>query len=223
MEELYTMSRKELNRLEIIIKVSRKELSQRKASEHLGISIRQIQRLLRNYRLEGSPSLVSKRRGKRSNRSLSLEVKVQIINIIRDNYLDFGPTLATEKLEYKHGIKVSSETVRSLMIKSNIWLTRSNKLKKAYQPRYRRSRVGELIQIDGSKHRWFEDRGHQCTLLVYIDDATSKLMHLHFAPFESTHTYCISANEYISKHGKPIAFIVTAIVSLKLIRRVRRI
>jgi len=206
MEGLYVMSDKELNRFEIIDRLSRRELSQKKASEYLDLGVRQIQRLIKSYKLDGSRGLISKQRGRVSNNKLSDEIKIKIINLIRDNYHDFGPTLAVEKLYEKHDIKVSVGTARSLMIEAGIWITRSNKLKRSYQPRYRRSRVGELIQIDGSNHRWFEERGPKSTLLVYVDDATSKLMNLYFAPSESTFTYCISAKEYIKNHGKPISF-----------------
>ena len=92
------------------------------------------------------------------------------------------------------------------MIDCNLWIPRKQRLKRAYQPRYRRNCYGELIQIDGSLHHWFEDRGPKCTLLVYIDDATSKLMQLYFAPTESMHTYFLSTKAYIKKHGRPLAF-----------------
>lgn len=105
-----------------------------------------------------------------------------------------------------HGYKVAVETLRKWMIEYNIWTTRKQKLKRAYQPRYRRNCEGELVQIDGSLHRWFEDRGPKCTLLVYVDDATSKLKELRFVSSESMHTYFISTKAYIKRHGRPLAF-----------------
>jgi hypothetical protein len=102
------------------------------------------------------------------------------IGIIRERYADFGPTLAAEKLAELHGICLARETVRQWMITAGLWKDRRARLKAVHPPRYRRDCLGELIQIDGSDHWWFEGRGPRCTLLVYIDDATSRLMHLQF-------------------------------------------
>ena len=126
--------------------------------------------------------------------------------IIRDKYVDFGPTLITEKLTAKHNIMVSDETIRRWLTESGLWKSRSQKQTRAYQPRYRRDCFGELIQIDGSEHRWFEDRGPKCTLLVYIDDATSKLVELRFTASESTLDYFYSTQRYLERFGKPVAF-----------------
>lgn len=125
---------------------------------------------------------------------------------IKQYYVDFGPTLAAEKLRENHEIKLCVETVRCLMISADIWVPRHKKLKRSYQPRYRRDRFGELIQIDGSFHDWFEGRGPKCTLLVYIDDATSMLTSLYFAPRESTHTYFLATQQHLEVYGKPTAF-----------------
>jgi len=204
--EFYTMSHQELSRLEIIQKTINKQLKQKTASNLLGISTRQIQRLVYNYQLNGTLGLISKKRNKPSNNQISGKKKDEIIAIVGSKYLDFGPTLAHEKLVEIHNIKISVETLRKIMIKAGFWLTRTQIIKRAYQPRNRRNCYGELIQIDGSLHPWFEDRAPKCTLLVYIDDATGKLMELHFAPSESMNSYFISAKQYINKHGKPLAF-----------------
>ena len=74
------------------------------------------------------------------------------------------------------------------------------------QPRHRREHIGELVQIDGSEHRWFEDRAAACTLLVFVDDATSRLMELRFVPSESTFAYFEALRAYLCRHGKPVAF-----------------
>ncbi|BCI69700.1 hypothetical protein SPKIRA_05300 [Sphingomonas paucimobilis] len=96
---------------------------------------------------------------------------------MREQYNGFGPTLAREYLAERHGIRVSCETLRQMMMAAGLWKDRAARRPRPHQPRYRRDCRGELIQVDGSKHWWFEDRGPQCTLLVYIDDATSELMH----------------------------------------------
>jgi hypothetical protein len=103
-------------------------------------------------------------------------------------------TLAAEKLAECHGLALSRETVRQWMIAEGIWLDRKERLKIVHQPRGRRDCVGELVQVDGSPHWWFEDRGPQCTLLVYVDDATSRLMHLKFVETESAFSYFAAAS-----------------------------
>ena len=149
--------------------LQRRELRQDKAAEVLNISIRQVKRLLARYRINGPQGIISKKRGKPSNNQLSDSLKQSIKAIIRKEYPDFGPTLAWEKLREVHHLKVSLSSVRRLMLEDQIWVTRANKLKRSYQPRYRRAALGELVQIDGSEHHWFEDRAPKCTLLVYID------------------------------------------------------
>ncbi|MBL0941322.1 MAG: ISNCY family transposase [Alphaproteobacteria bacterium] len=206
MKAHYTMSKQEIDRLEVIQKLLDKRWTQKKASQVMQISVRQVQRLLQAYRKQGVPGLLSKKRGKPSNNKISDTVKQYAISLIKEHYVDFGPTLAAEKLFEKHDLKLSVETVRSLMINAEIWIPRNKRHKRAYQPRYRRERFGELIQIDGSNHPWFEDRGPKCTLLVYIDDATSRLTSLYFVPTESMHTYFLATRQHIERYGKPIAF-----------------
>ncbi len=126
--------------------------------------------------------------------------------VIRERYADFGPTFACEKLRENHGLDLSKETLRKLMVDAGLWISRRLRSAKIYQPRNRRHCAGELIQIDGSDHTWFEDRGPTCTLLVYIDDATSRLMHLHFTYSESMFSYFEATRGYLQRHGKPLAF-----------------
>lgn len=206
MNGLYTMSQKEINRLEVIQKLLDKQWKQEKAAQVLHISIRQVQRLLQTYRTEGSLGLLSKKRGKPSNHRLPETLKEAAIQIIKTHYTDFGPTLSAEKLFEKHGINLSVETVRDLMIKANLWTPRNKKQGRSFQPRYRRERFGELIQIDGSTHHWFESRGPKCSLLVFVDDATSHLTSLYFAPSEAMHTYFLATKQHITRYGKPVAF-----------------
>lgn len=114
-------------------------------------------------------------------------------------------TLAREYLAERHGLRVSCETLRQMMIAAGLWKDREARRPRPYEPRYRRDCRGELIQVDGSKHWWFEDRGPQCTLLVYIDDATSELMRLEMVESESTFSYMRATRTYIERHGKPVA------------------
>jgi transposase len=200
------MSDKELGRLEVLRDLDHQRLTAAAAAELLGLGRRQVLRLLRAYRTTGVDGLISKQRGRPSNRRKPEDVRTEALAIIRERYTDFGPTLAAEKLRELHGICLGRETVRVWMAEAGIWATRKKRRGRVYQPRYRRDCVGELIQIDGSEHRWFEDRGPMCTLLVYIDDATSRLMHLRFVETESTFAYFAATQDYLQAHGKPVAF-----------------
>jgi transposase len=200
------MSQKEILRHEIIISLGKKILKQEAAAKKLGISVRQVKRLYRKYKSSGVTGLISKRRGKRSNNKISEEIKKQALSLVLTNYADFGPTLAMEKLQQNHGINVSKETLRKWMIGEKIWAGKKRKRLVPHQLRERRPRFGELVQIDGSPHDWFEGRAEPCCLLVFIDDATSKILQLLFVPVESTAGYFRAARQYIEKHGVPLAF-----------------
>lgn len=206
MGRLYTMSAKELIRLEIIQKVHEKRLRQSEAAQLLSLSLRQIKRLYKAFLSSGPEGLMNKKRELPSNNQTPSILKNNIIKLVTHEYYDFGPTLAAEKLFEINGIHISKETLRKIMIEAGIWIPRAKRLKRAYQPRYRRDCYGELIQIDGSEHAWFEERGPKCTLLVYIDDATSQLMELRFVNEESTFSYFEATKNYLKRHGKPVAF-----------------
>ncbi len=202
---LVIMSETELSRLDSVRKIQEKRLSVTRAAKLHGVSRRQVHRWLLRYAADGAAGLVSKRRGKPSNRKYPRGYQNQIVELVREHYHDFGPTLACEKLLERHQLVVGKETLRQWMISAGLWTTRRQHNKRVYQPRNRRECVGELIQIDGSPHWWFEDRGPKCTLLVFIDDATSRLMHLQFAKSESTFDYMRAMHHYIDQHGKPLA------------------
>jgi transposase len=168
------MSQKELTRLEVLQRTEKKTLKQKEAAKMLGKSERHVKRLLRAYRQSGAEGLISKRRGKPSNNRLKAEVKKQSIDLIYSQYHDFGPTLAHEKLTEKHNLKLSVEIVRKLMTAEGLW-----KPKKAKnQTRARRACPGELVQIDGSPHKWFEERRPACNLLVFTIGRLLEFSHL---------------------------------------------
>jgi hypothetical protein len=200
------MSDGELSRLEVLRDLDQKRLTTEAAAQLLGLERRQVFRLLKAYRAEGATGLISKRRGRRSNRRKPEAVRQATLALIRERYWDFGPTLVAEKLHEVHGITLGRETLRLWMIEAELWVDRKQRRKRVHQPRSRRDCVGELVQIDGCEHWWFEDRGPQCTLLVFIDDATSRLMHLQFVESESTFAYFHAARAYLEAWGKPIAF-----------------
>jgi hypothetical protein len=160
----------------------------------------------RTLKQDGAPSLLSKRRGKRSNHRLPDEVRSLALSLVRERYADFGPTYAAEKLAALHGCEVSRETLRGWMIAGGLWTDRRHRLPSPHQPRRRRDCLGELVQIDGSEHAWFEGRGETCTLLAFIDDATSRLMQMRFVASESAFDYFRTLRGYVEAHGKPVAF-----------------
>ncbi|MBT1923799.1 ISNCY family transposase [Enterobacter hormaechei subsp. hoffmannii] len=196
---------KEINRLKILQDVIDRNLRPGQAAEMLGITPRHCSRLLKRYRQSGPLGMNNQSRGRTGNRLLPASLTDQALNIIRERYADFGPTLAREKLAENHGIVLGKETLRRLMIKTGLWVPRKKRAPKIQQPRYRRACCGELIQIDGCDHHWFENRAPACTALVYVDDATSRLMQLRFVKSESTFTYFEATRGYLEKHGKPLA------------------
>jgi hypothetical protein len=201
-----TMSHQELNRAEWMQRVRERRATQAQAAEHLGLTVRQVERLYRAYKTEGAAGLISKKRGRPSTRRLPETLRVEAVRIVRARYADFGPTLAHEKLTEGHGLALSVETLRQWLIADGVWVPRAQRGPRAHPPRRRRSRLGELVQIDGCDHEWFEARAPRCVLLVYVDDATGRLMHLRFVASESTFTYFESTRAYLEQHGKPVAF-----------------
>jgi transposase len=200
------MSEKEMNRLEVIKAIEEKRMTQEQASQRLGISTRQVKRLYRDYRERGAGGMMNKMRGKASHNQLKESVVQRVVDLVLERYRDFGPTLATEKLVELHGITISDESVRKIMIAEGIWKQRRKRKYRVFQMRERRAVFGELIQIDGSDYDWFEGRSSRCTLLVFVDDATGKLVELWFVPHESFFGYCEAARHYFEHYGKPGAF-----------------
>jgi hypothetical protein len=201
-----SMSKKEFDRLEVLLGVRSGRLRIANACELLGLKRRQVFRLLAGLKHGGAASLVSKRRGRPSNNRLPEAYRDLALSLVRERYADFGPTLAAEKLAEVHGCMISRETLRGWMIAAGLWVDRRHRLPSPHQPRRRRDCLGELVQIDGSEHAWFEDRAAKCTLLAFVDDATSRLMHLRFVASESTFDYFRATRAYLERHGKPVAF-----------------
>jgi transposase len=201
-----TMSAGERERACLVRQAVRGELSQRVCAERLGIGVRQFKRLVCAWRKEGDSGLVSRQRGRPSHRRLSEPARDRIEALLRDKYPDFGATLAAEKLLERDAIKVSIEMVRRIQIDLGLWRPKTRRARRVFQLRQRRPRFGELIQIDGSPHDWFEGRGPRCTLIVFIDDATGRLTALRFAPVESGAAYLAALRDHVLTHGRPLAF-----------------
>ena len=196
------MTRHEISKLEILLKVNQKKMTQVDAAKALNLSTRQVQRLCVALKNQGVTALVSAQRGKPSNHQLPEITKATIKKlIVSERYKGFGPTFMGETLESEHGIKISREALRRLMIEQNVWRTHRKKVPVIHQQRERRPCFGELGQVDGSPHLWFEDRGPSCTLLTHIDDATG----ISVGRFEKTETtagYMRLERQYIMKYGR---------------------
>jgi hypothetical protein len=204
--DLVSMNPKELARNACVQRIAERRQTQAEAAGELGISLRQVERLYATYKRAGAAGLVSKRRGKPSNRRLPTARQEAVVALVRANFADFGPTLAHEKLIERKAVVPSVETLRKWMSDAGLWRTRKERRKRAQPPRQRRACIGELVQIDGCDHEWFEDRGPRCSLLVYVDDATSALMELRFVRSESMFDYFAATASYMQRHGKPVAF-----------------
>lgn len=203
--ELTEMSHQELDRVGVIGKVMGGQIKQAAAAQQLDLSVRQIKRLVRTLRRDGPSGLASKRRGRPSNNRIAASVRDRFMGLVRQRYADFGPTLAHEKLVEWHGFAHSVETLRAWMITDGLWQARRRKQAAIHQSRPRRPCRGELVQIDGSPHDWFEARAPRCCLIVFIDDATGELGALRLVPVETTQAYMQTLAAYLVDHGRPVA------------------
>ncbi len=199
------MSERDLHRIGILSEVVSGRRSAASAASLLAVSSRHVHRLLGRLEAGGGAALAHQARGRPPNNKIQVGIQGYAMALVRENYADFGPTLAAEMLAQHHALTVSRETLRKWMVEAGIWLSRRQR-RTFHQPRLRREALGELIQIDGSEHRWFESRGDPCTLLVFIDDATSRLMQLRFVSSESTASYFDTLRGYLETHGCPVAF-----------------
>ena len=195
------MSRRELSRLHVIKQALEKKVAQVKAGDLLGLSDRQIRRLIRRIREEGEGGISHRSRGRPSNRRIPKKIKDKVIKLCRERYVGFGPTFASEKLLKIDGIKLSDETLRLWFREAEISYE-GRKGRKHRQWRERKEHVGELIQMDGSHHDWFEGRGPECVLMAYIDDATGEA-YARFYDYEGTFPAMDSFRRYIEKYGIP--------------------
>ena len=200
-KDIFEMSQRELKRLHVIHNVLERELKQAEAAEILSLSNRQIRRIIKHVREEGDRGVINKSRGKPSNSSLPKKIKDKAIELYRKKYEGFGPTLASEKLLELDGLRVNDETLRRWLIGSGDW-ERARKSRKHRHWRPRKPRFGEMVQIDGSHHDWFEGRGPKCVLMGYIDDATGKV-YARFYDYEGTIPAMDSFKRYSKKYGIP--------------------
>ena len=192
----------ELKRLHVIQKVLERVIKQVEAAEILSLSGRQIRRIVKRIRTEGDRGIVHQSRGRPSNRRTPDKVKNKVIRLYRAQYKDFGPTLASEKLLERDRIEISDETLRKWLLEAGDW-KKTRKARGHRHWRERKSHTGEMLQMDGSHHDWFEGRGPRCVLMGYIDDATGKVF-ARFYDYEGTVPAMDSFKRYIQKSGLPL-------------------
>lgn len=200
-QDMIRMSRREVKRLHIIHQALDEQITQAEAARLIDISDRQIRRMIRRIREEGDEGICHRSRGKASNRRIPKKVKERVLKLFREEYHDFNLAHATEKLFEVHGITINDETLR-------LWLNeaaipyKKRKVRKHRQRRERKAHFGELVQIDGSHHDWFEGRGPVCVFMGYIDDATN-IVHGRFYDYEGTMPAMDSMKRYIKRSGIP--------------------
>lgn len=201
------MSKKELAQVPIFEAVKTRAITQKDAAQKLRLTIRQVKRKLRAYRKSGPKSLVHQLRGRPGNHQVAPAIRERALAIVAEKYPDFKPTFAAEKLEEYHQLIVDPETLRRWMITAGIWRVHNGPIT-AHVWRERRASRGEMVQGDGSEHAWFENRGPRCTLLAFIDDATSALLWVEFVEDETTADLMGATWRYLMKEGRPLALYV---------------
>jgi len=207
MEATLTMTNREIDKLKVIQNVVHKKFTWSQGGEQLGLSERQIGRLVSRVRREGNQGIIHRLRGRSSNHQIESDRLEKALRLIGRHYSDFGPTFANEKLRQKHSIVLSTFALRRGMIEAGLWKPGRHKRKhRAWRPR--RSCVGVLVQLDGSDHDWFEGRGPRCVLLLFIDDATSRILYAEFIPVEDTLNLLRVTRSYLLRHGRPASFYV---------------
>jgi transposase len=200
-KDMITMSRREAKRLHILHQAFDKKMTQVEAAGHIGLSDRQIRRIIKRIREEGDEGICHRSRGKASNHRIARRIKEGALKLFKQEYADFNIAHATEKLFEVHGIAINDETMR-------LWLNeaaipyKKRKVRKHRQRRERKANFGELVQIDGSHHDWFEGRGPVCVFMGYIDDATNTVHGL-FYDYEGTMPAMDSMKRYIKRYGIP--------------------
>jgi len=208
-QEILTMSKKELTRQDAINRCIERKLPQAQVAGQLNMSERHFKRLLSAYRRYGVEGLISKRRGMPSNNKIKDDVRSLALELVRQHYPDFGPTFAHEKLLERHGHlferAFSVESLRRWMIEEGIHQFKERKAITTHQSRPRRPSFGEMIQIDGSHHDWFEGRADPCTLIAFMDDATSRVTACFFCDTETTFNYMHCLEQHLYRYGRPIS------------------
>jgi biotin operon repressor len=200
------MTQKERDRLVVLKKAKKKLITQKQAAAELGVSERQIRRMLCSLKRRGDRAVIHASRNRRSNRKISSASEERAMKILsQEVYRGFGPTLAAEYLAKRHQLRVGRETLRGWMVRAKLWRAQKRRLEKIHQWRERRSCWGELVQWDTSEHRWLEGRGPKLYLIAMIDDASSRLT-ARFVRHDSTEENMRLLWSYLESHGRPVSF-----------------
>lgn len=214
---LITMSAKEIDRFGIINNLVSEKINGTEAAEQLNLSTRQVRRLKGRFDKQNPTSITHLSRGKESNHKLKQIVVDKIISLLLAVYVGFGPTLAAEKLLEINKIKISDETLRTIMAKNNLWKPKQRKKNKEHREwRPRKENYGSMEQYDGSYHLWFEDRAEECCLLLSIDDATGKITKAVFDRHEGILPTFGFWKAYIEEKGKPVAIYLDKFSTYKI-------
>ena len=195
------LSRKERSRAEVLSRVSKSSISLLKASELLGVSYRQMLRIWQRFKLDGASGLKHGLRDRQSNRRIDSDRRDRVLELYQAKYGDFGPTLAVEYLAKEDGEELSEETLRRWLIAAGLWSPR-RRGSPHRQWRERREHWGEMVQMDGSEHDWFEGRRGKASMMVMIDDATN-WTHAKFFETETTAAAMTLFGEYVRHYGLP--------------------
>jgi len=201
-KDILMMTRQEIQRYQIIRKVLDRQIDQQEASEVLKLSDRQVRRIVKRVRAEGESGVVNRLRGRPGNRGIKGSLKQKILRMYRSCYEGFGPTLASEKLLERDGLKVCDETLRLWLIQEALWQAKPRRVRKSLSWRERKHHFGEMVQLDGSHHDWLEGRGPGLVLMGYIDDATGRF-YGRFYGYEGTMPALDSLKGYIRRNGIP--------------------
>lgn len=201
-KDIFMMTREEIQRYQIIGKVLGHEINQQEASEYLKLSDRQIRRIVKRVRTEGESGVVNKSRCRPGNRSIKSSFRNDVLRFYKTHYKGFGPTLASEKLLERNGLKVNDETLRLWLIKEALWQAKPRRIRKSLSWRERKDHFGQMVQMDGSHHDWLEGRGPKLVLMGYIDDATGRF-YGRFYDYEGTFPAMDSLKGYIKHYGIP--------------------
>lgn len=206
MQKTLTMSSKERDRLKIIQLIESDTITYTEAADLMNISERHLYRILKRYRTEGDEGLLHRLRGRTSNRGYDPTVRQRVIALYREKYSDYGPTLFSEMVYTECNINLNDETIRKWLLDEGLWKP-TRKGRKHRKKRPRRETIGSLIQLDGSHHKWFEDRGTESCLLVFIDDASGRVF-LRFVNSENAHDLLSALRLYIERYGIPRALYI---------------
>ncbi len=201
-KDIIIMNPEELRRISIANQAIEGLIIQKKAAELIGVSDRQVRRVIKRVREEGDTGIIHQLRGVPGNRGIDAKVKAEVLELYSRKYWDFGPTLASEKLCELDGITVSDETLRLWLIDEGNPRDWQRKARPHRQWRQRKDYFGEMVQVDGSHHDWLEGRGPWLVLMGYVDDATGNTFG-RFYDYEGTMPAMDSLMRYIEKYGIP--------------------